>query len=165
MSHAELGSELAEALESAHEKGIAHRDLKPSNVMITLSGHAKIMDFGLAKMLVSGRGAQRDVDSEVTAEGGAPGTLSYMSPEQINGLAAFAPGSTWPEMKHQLVWVSRERREESLGVEAKNWNSVRLAPDGRRALLTTSYPPHAAWLLDLEHGVLRRQKKTRHHSR
>jgi eukaryotic-like serine/threonine-protein kinase len=80
-----LGAELAEALESAHAKGIAHRDLKPANIMIGPTGHAKVMDFGLAKKIVAEDGREQDISSALTREGATLGTLSYMSPEQLRG--------------------------------------------------------------------------------
>ncbi|MCH7985462.1 MAG: protein kinase [Acidobacteria bacterium] len=80
-----LGMQLAEALEEAHERGVVHRDLKPGNVMVTPKGQAKILDFGLAKLL-------RPVSETATTESftetqGVAGTLPYMAPEQLRGLA------------------------------------------------------------------------------
>ncbi|MGW8179753.1 MAG: serine/threonine-protein kinase, partial [bacterium] len=77
-----LGSEVAQALERAHNAGIVHRDLKPSNVMITPDGHAKVMDFGLAKRVSTADGHEEEVTSALTRTGSTLGTLSYMSPEQ-----------------------------------------------------------------------------------
>ncbi len=85
----EYGTQIAQGLAAAHEKGIVHRDLKPDNVFVTNEGHVKILDFGLAKLAGRERaGDEATGTAESTGLGVVLGTPSYMSPEQARGLPA-----------------------------------------------------------------------------
>jgi Tol biopolymer transport system component/tRNA A-37 threonylcarbamoyl transferase component Bud32 len=140
-----IAAQIADGLAAAHERGVVHRDLKPENVMVTKSGHVKLLDFGLAKLTAVEQTEETMRMAGQTHPGAVMGTVGYMSPEQASGRAAdfrsdqFSLGAILYEML-----TGRRAFQKATSVETL----TAILRDEPEPLAPADVPPVLRWIVE-----------------